>query len=191
MATADSSALTAPSASETGMLPGVGRTLVTTGKLEQKFAEDIYRKAQTHQTSFIAELTGSGAVSASDLAHTLSVAFGVPLIDIAEVDTLKLPKGLLDNKICSDFRLVVLGKRQNRLIVATADPSDQKSLERIKFSTQMNVDWVVAEYDKLLKIVSSNTASASESIGNIVGTERSEEHTSELQSRQYLVCRLL
>ncbi len=153
------------------MLPGVGRTLVTTGKLEQKFAEDIYRKAQTHQTSFIAELTGSGAVSASDLAHTLSVAFGVPLIDIAEIDIKKLPTGLLDNKICSDFRLVVLGKRQNRLIVATADPSDQKSLERIKFSTQMNVDWVVAEYDKLLKIVSSNTASASESIENIVGTE--------------------
>ena len=53
-------------------LPGLGRTLVMTGKLEQKFAEDIYRKAKANRSSFIAELTGSGAVSAADLAHTLS-----------------------------------------------------------------------------------------------------------------------
>jgi type IV pilus assembly protein PilB len=171
MSKAETTANAAQTANQIGALPGVGRTLVMAGKLEQKFAEDIYRKAQANQTSFIAELTGSGAVSASDLAHTLSVAFGAPLIDLDEVDPKKLPTGLLDNKICSDFRLAVLGKRQNRLIVATADPSDQKSLERIKFSTQMNVDWVVAEYDKLLKIVSNNTATATESIDNIVGAE--------------------
>ena len=142
-----------------------------TGKLEQKFAEDIYRKAKANRSSFIAELTGSGAVSAADLAHTLSLAFAAPLIDLAAVDLNRLPKGLLDNKICQDFRLVVLGKRQNRLIVATADPSDQQATERVKFSTQHNVDWVIAEYDKLLKLVSANTATAAESIENIVGSD--------------------
>jgi type IV pilus assembly protein PilB len=152
-------------------LPGLGRTLVMTGKLEQKFAEEIYRKAKANRSSFIAELTGSGAVSAADLAHTLSLAFAAPLIDLAAVDLNRLPKGLLDNKICQDFRLVVLGKRQNRLIVATADPSDQQATERVKFSTQHNVDWVIAEYDKLLKLVSANTATAAESIENIVGSD--------------------
>jgi type IV pilus assembly protein PilB len=152
-------------------LPGLGRTLVMTGKLEQKFAEDIYRKAKANRSSFIAELTGSGAVSAADLAHTLSLAFAAPLIDLASVDLNRLPKGLLDNKICQDYRLVVLGKRQNRLIVATADPSDQQATERVKFSTQHNVDWVIAEYDKLLKLVSANTATAAESIENIVGSD--------------------
>ncbi len=142
-----------------------------TGKLEQKFAEEIYRKAKANRSSFIAELTGSGAVSAADLAHTLSLAFAAPLIDLAAVDLNRLPKGLLDNKICQDFRLVVLGKRQNRLIVATADPSDQQATERVKFSTQHNVDWVIAEYDKLLKLVSANTATAAESIENIVGSD--------------------
>ena len=152
-------------------LPGLGRTLVMTGKLEQKFAEDIYRKAKANRSSFIAELTGSGAVSAADLAHTLSLAFAAPLIDLAAVDLSRLPKGLLDNKICQDFRLVVLGKRQNRLIVATADPSDQQATERVKFSTQSSVDWVIAEYDKLLKLVSANSASVSETIENIVGSD--------------------
>jgi len=152
-------------------LPGLGRTLVMAGKLEQKFAEEIYRKAQAKRTSFIAELTGSGAVSAADLAHTLSLAFAVPLIDLDAVNSQLLPKGMLDNKICIDYRLVVLGKRQNRLIVATADPSDQQAAEKIKFSSRNSVDWVVAEYDKLLKLVSANTVTATESIDNIVGDD--------------------
>jgi len=152
-------------------LPGVGRTLVMAGKLGQKNAEDIYRKAQDKRASFIAELIGSGAVSASDLAYTLSQAFSVPLIDLEAVDVQRLPKDLLDAKICQDYRLVVLGKRPNRLIVATADPSDQQSVEKIKFSTRLNVDWVVAEYDKLLKMVATQSATAAESIESIVGGE--------------------
>jgi type IV pilus assembly protein PilB len=55
--------------------------------------------------------------------------------------------------------------------VATADPSDHKAAERIKFSTQLTVDWVIAEYDKLLKLVSTNAVTATESIENIVGAE--------------------
>lgn len=98
-----------------------------------KSAEDIFRKALAKRSSFIAELTGSGAVSAADLAHTLSLAFAVPLIDLDAVDPQLLPKGLLDLKICFDFRLVVLGKRQNRLIVATADPQTSNQRRRSSF----------------------------------------------------------
>ncbi|MBK9443781.1 MAG: type IV-A pilus assembly ATPase PilB [Comamonadaceae bacterium] len=162
---------TPSNATTANALPGLGRTLVMAGKLEQKFAEEIFRKAQTKRSSFIGELTGSGAVSAADLAHTLSQAFAVPLIDLDAVDLQRLPKGLLDSKICQDYRLVVLGKRHNRLIVATADPSDQQSVEKIKFATQQSVDWVIAEYDKLLKMVSSNAVTATESIENIVGND--------------------
>ena len=152
-------------------LPGLGRALVLAGKLGQKAAEDIFRKAQTNRSSFIAELTGSGAVSPSDLAHTMSVAFAAPLLDLDAVDAQRLPKGLLDSKICATYRIVVLSKRSNRLIVATADPSDQEASEKITFSTQMGVDWVIAEYDKLLKLVETSTATAAEAIENIIGSD--------------------
>lgn len=150
-------------------LPGLGRALVSAGKLGQKAAEDLYRKAQSSRTSFIAELTGSGAVSPSDLAHTMSTAFAAPLLDIDAVDVQRLPSGLLDPKICADFRIVVLSKRNNRLIVATADPSDQQAAEKIKFATQMGVDWVIAEFDKLTKLVEAQTKSVTEAMENIVG----------------------
>ncbi|MES2415478.1 MAG: type IV-A pilus assembly ATPase PilB [Pseudomonadota bacterium] len=152
-------------------LPGLGRALVMAGKLGQKAAEDIFRKAQSGRTSFIAELTGSGAVSASDLAHTMSSAFAAPLLDLEAIDVQRLPKGLLDGKICQTYRIVVLSKRNNRLIVATADPSDQEAAEKIKFSTQMGVDWVIAEYDKLSKLVEASTTTAAEAMESIIGDD--------------------
>ena len=150
-------------------LPGLGRALVAAGKVGQKTAEDIFRKSQSGRTSFIAELTGSGAVSAFDLAHVMSTSFAAPLLDLHAIDIQRLPKGLLDPKICLTYRIVVLSKRNNRLIVATADPSDQEAAEKIKFSTQLGVDWVIAEYDKLSKLVEVSNATAAEAMESIVG----------------------
>ena len=165
------------------VLPGLGRALVIAGKLGQKAAEDIFRKAQSGRTSFIAELTGSGVVSASDLAHTMSTAFAAPLLDLSAIDTQRLPKGLLDTKICQAYRIVVLSKRSNRLIVATADPSDQEAAEKIKFSTQMGVDWVIAEYDKLSKMVEASATTAAEAMDSIIGDDfEFDESTAEAAS---------
>ena len=167
MAVVDSSLREIPSTA----LPGLARALILAGKLGQKSAEEIYRKAQTARTSFIAELTGSGAVSASGLAHTMSSAYAAPLVDLDAIDPQRLPKGLLDSKICHDYRVVVLSKRNNRLIVATADPSDSQAAEKIKFASQLGIDWVIAEYDKLLRLVTANATTASETIDSIIGDE--------------------
>ncbi len=159
---------TAPKEASAVALPGLGRALMSAGKLTQKSAEDIYKKSQISRTSFIAELTGSGAVSAADLAHTVSAVFGAPLLDLDAIDPLRLPKELLDNKICQAYRVVVLSKRNNRLIVATADPTDQEAAEKIKFTTQMGVDWIIAEYDKLNRLIEATTKSASEAMDTLV-----------------------
>lgn len=150
-------------------LPGLGRALVGAQKISQKAAEDVYRKALAGKKSFVAELVGSGAVSAADLAHTLSDAFATPLLDLNAVDPIRLPKGLLDQKICSDYRIAVLSKKGSRLTVATADPSDTTVLEKIKFATQLGVDWVIVEFDKLSKLVDATSVSATESVESIIG----------------------
>ena len=167
MAAVDSAITHPPSVA----LPGLGRALVMAGMLGQKAAEDIFRKAQSGRGNFIAELTGSGAVSAFDLAHTMSIAFAAPLLDLDAIDVQRLPKGLLDSKICQTYRIVVLSKRNNRLIVATADPSDQEAAEKIKFSTQMGVDWIIAEYDKLSRLVEAAGTTAAEAMESIIGDD--------------------
>jgi type IV pilus assembly protein PilB len=152
-------------------LPGLARALVSAGKLGQKSAEEIYRKAQANRVSFIAELVGSGSVSAADLAHTMSTAFGAPLLDLNAIDPQRLPKNVLDAKVCQALRVVVLSKRNNRLIVATADPSDQQAAEKIKFATQMGVDWIIAEYDKLTKMVEVQATTATQEMDSIIGDD--------------------
>ncbi|MFM2261474.1 MAG: hypothetical protein RI959_150, partial [Pseudomonadota bacterium] len=166
-------------------LPGLARALISADKLPLKTAEELYVKAQSKRTSFIVELTGSGAVSAADLAHTMAQAFSAPLVDIAAVDPLRLPKDLLDAKTCLHYRVLPLGKRGNRLAVATADPSDQQAAEKIKFATQLTVDWVIAEHDKLTKLIETLMKSAGEAIDHIVGGDfQFEEDTVEMASAE-------
>lgn len=148
-------------------LPGLGRALMSAGKLTQKSAEEIYKKSQSSRTSFIAELTGSGAVTPLDLAHTVSAVFGAPLLDIDAIDPQRFPRDLLDPKICQSYKVIVLSKRNNRLIVATADPTDQEAAEKIKFTTQMGVDWIIAEYDKLIRLIESTSKTVTESMESL------------------------
>ncbi len=160
-------------------LPGLGRALVEAGKLSQTTAEAIYRKSLAGRTNFIADLTGAGAVSAFDLAHTMSGAYSAPLVDLDAIDIARLPKDLIDGKLCSTYRVLALSKRNNRIIVATADPSDTEVAEKIKFSTQLGVDWVIAEYDKLLKMVEASANAAAEAIASLVTDFEFDEITSE------------
>jgi type IV pilus assembly protein PilB len=152
-------------------LPGLARALVAAGTLNQSRAEEIYAKAQARKVGFINEAVSSVAVSARDLAHTIAQAFAAPLIDLDAVDPLRLPKDLLDPRIAKQFKLVVLNKRGNKITIATADPSDHQAAEKVKFATQANVDWVIAEVDKLSKLIDTLTSSASETIDHIVGAD--------------------
>src|SRR5690606_22649047 len=64
-------------------------------------------------------------------------------------------------------------------IVATADPSDQQAADKIKFATQMSVDWVIAEFDKLNRVVDALTKSVTEAMDNIVGDVEFDELAAE------------
>ncbi|MCX8005527.1 MAG: type IV-A pilus assembly ATPase PilB, partial [Burkholderiaceae bacterium] len=150
-------------------LPGLARALIAAGALSQQQAETLYARAQSHKTGFITELIDSALVSPSDLAHTMSVAFAAPLIDLDAIDPQRLPHHLLDPKTCQQYRIVPLARRGSRLSVATADPSDLQAAEKVKFETQLAVDWIIAEVDKLGKLVETYTASAGQVIEQIVG----------------------
>lgn len=150
-----------PSAAS-GNLSGIGRALVAAGDLDQKTAEALFSKAQGNRKNFVAELVNSGAVSSITLAHTLSKAFIAPLLDLDAVDLDALPENLLDQKICRDYGLLPIGRRNNALVIATADPSNREAAEKIKFATQLSVEWVVVEFDKLMTLNATRFTEANE-----------------------------
>jgi type IV pilus assembly protein PilB len=150
-------------------LSGVARVLVHAGKLTSRAAEDLVKTSRERRTSFVQSVISAGAVTPSELAHTLSSALALPLLDLGAVDTQRLPRGVIDNKLTAQYRVVVLGRRGNRLFIGGADPTDQEAVERIKFATQLTPEWVIVEHDKLAKLVDEQGASANETLDNIVG----------------------
>ncbi len=143
-------------------LTGVARVLVNAGKLNAKTAEELSKGARERKTSFVAAVVGGGAMKSDELAHTLSSALALPLVDLSAVDLQKLPRNLVDPKIANQYQLIVLGKRGNRLFIGAADPTDQEAVERIKFATQLTPEWVIVEYDKLARELESQGTSANE-----------------------------
>jgi type IV pilus assembly protein PilB len=145
-------------------LSGVARVLVHAGKLNAKVAEDLVRSAKDKHSSFVSSVIAAGAVSPADLAHTLSSALALPLLDLSAVDPQRFPRNVIDGKLAAQYQVVVLGKRGSRLFIGGADPTDQEAVERIKFATQLSPEWVIVEHDKLAKILETNGASANESL---------------------------
>ena len=152
-------------------LSGVARVLVNAGKLTAKTAEDLTKNSRERKASFVATLIGAGAVKSDDLAHTLSTALALPLIDLNAVDVQKLPRNIVDPKIAAQYQLLVLGKRGNRLFIGAADPTDQEAAERIKFATQLTPEWVIVEYDKLVKQLDAQGASANEVLESLASAD--------------------
>ena len=145
-------------------LSGVARVLVHAGKLNVKTAEELVKTSRDKRVSFVSSVITAGAVSPGDLAHTLSAALALPLLDLAAVDAQRLPRNVIESKLAAQYQVVVLGKRGNRIFIGGADPTDQEAVERIKFATQLAPEWVIVEHDKLAKMLEGSAASASETI---------------------------
>jgi type IV pilus assembly protein PilB len=152
-------------------LSGVARVLVNAGKLSAKTAGELAKGAKERKSSFVSALIAAGAVKPDDLAHTLSTSLALPLLDLAAVDLQKLPRNVVDNKIATQYQLIVLGKRGNRLFIGAADPTDQEAAERIKFATQFTPEWVIVEYDKLMRQLDTQGSSANEVLENLASSD--------------------
>ena len=148
-------------------LSGVARVLVHAGKLNSKAAEELVRTAREKRTSFVASVINAGSVSSAELAHTLSTALALPLLDLSAIDATKLPRNVIETKLASQYQVVVLGKRGNRLFIGGADPTDQEAAERIKFATQLSPEWVIVEHDKLAKLLETTGTSTNEAMESL------------------------
>src|SRR5205085_11374022 len=153
------------------------------GKLNAKTAEELVRSSRDKRSSFVTAVIGAGAVSPSDLAHTLAAALALPLLDLSAIDAVKLPKNIIDAKLASQYQIVVLGKRGNRIFIGGADPTDQEAAERIKFATQLAPEWVIVEHDKLAKILEASGATTTETMESLSSGDFEFDVTDDVTSK--------
>src|SRR3978361_2216588 len=105
-------------------LSGVARILVRAGRIDAKAAEELTKAAADKKGgSFVAQLIESGTMKPLALAHALSTALAVPLLDLDAVDPKSLPQGIVDAKLVAQYRIFPLGKRGGGVVIAFAGPT--------------------------------------------------------------------
>lgn len=164
--------------SAASVLTGLARALVQQGKLRPDRAETLARKAVQSNTLFIGELIAaadSSGLSPSFVAKFAADTFGHPLLDLSSVDLGQLPSDIIDRKLVSASGVLALRKRGNRLAVAVSDPTNFQALDQVKFQTQMSLDIVVVEHDKLMRVVESTSRGANEAFEKLVDDDVSFE----------------
>ncbi|KKW69208.1 general secretion pathway protein GspE [Lampropedia cohaerens] len=136
-------------------MPTIARAFLATKQLSQEQVDTALQRAHGEGKDFLDVVIESGLLTPGKAAATVSQVFSVPYVDLDALDPLRLPGDLLDPKLCMANKVVAIGKRQNRLILASADPSNRDVAEKIKFATQMPIDWLVAAHDKVLALLDS------------------------------------
>jgi type IV pilus assembly protein PilB len=152
-------------------LTGLARALVQQGKLRPDRAETLARKAVQSNTTFIDELVAVGesiGLSSASIARFAAETFGHPLLDLSAIDTDQLAKDTIDRKLVSALRVLALRKRGNRLAVAVSDPTNSQALDQVKFQTQLVIDVVVVEHDKLMGLIESSSQTASKALEKLI-----------------------
>jgi type IV pilus assembly protein PilB len=130
-------------------ISGLARAMVQHGLLSEYDADALHGQAQAANIGFVEQIVLTKRMSASQVALFASRAFGAPLLDLNGFDLELINKEFIDPKIAATRRVLPLHKRGNRLFVAVSDPANLQALDEVRFKTNLVVDAVVVEDDKL------------------------------------------
>ncbi|AKU13531.1 type IV fimbrial biogenesis protein [Azoarcus sp. CIB] len=152
-------------------LSGLARALIQHGRLSEADAIACTKSAAAVPNGFILELAQRKLLNTKAVAWFAAETFGYPLLDISSVDRASIPRDAIDRKLMAKHQVVALGKRQNRLTVATADPSNMRALDEIRFQTGMQVDLIVVEADRLARLAEALSESTEDTLKDLTGEE--------------------
>ena len=130
-------------------ISGLARALAQHGVMSEAEAEALQIQSQSAGVAFVEQVLSGKRLSAHQLAVFASRAFGVPLLDLTAFDADQINKEYFDTRIAQTRRVLPLHKRGNRLYVATSDPANLQALDEVRFKTNLVVEPVVVEDDKL------------------------------------------
>lgn len=136
-------------------LSGLAKRLVNEGVCSAEVAADATLQCREKQQTFISYIIEQRLVSAYRAAAAASEEFGIPLLDLDALDPASLPQGLIKESLITKHHALPLQKRDTRLFVAIADPTNIQALDEFKFQSGITTEAVIVEEDKLTRAIDS------------------------------------
>jgi type IV pilus assembly protein PilB len=132
-----------------GPLTGLPRRLLQDGVVTEDALNEALEATRDKNASLVAHLVTNGMGEARQIAIAAAHEFGVPLLDLDAVEPdLEVVK-LVSEKLLNRHRVLPLLQRGKRLYMGVADPTNLHALDEIKFQTNLRIEPVVVEQDKL------------------------------------------
>ena len=150
-------------------LSGFARALIQHGHLQEADALACSAHASDSTNAFMLEVANRGLMNCAAMARFAAETFGYPLLDLAAFDPASFARESVDRKLLAKHQVVPLTKRQNRITLATADPSNLRALDEIRFQTGLQLELVIVEADKLKRVVEALSESAADTLKELTG----------------------
>jgi len=152
-------------------ISGLARAMVQHGLVSEYDAEAMQSQAQSANIGFVEQMVLAKRMSAAQIAMFASRAFGTPMMDLAGFDLEHINKDFVDSRIAVTRRVLPLYKRGNRLFVAVSDPANLQALDEVRFKTNLVVDPVVVEDDKLGQAIAKVVETAGQKLSAMVSED--------------------
>jgi len=137
-----------------GILSGLPRRLVQDDIVSGDNLAKAVQEAKRTGTGLVPILVAQQMGDARKIAVAAAHEFGVPLLDLDAVELDLDIVRLVSEKLLSKHRILPLLQRGKRLYIAVGDPTNLHALDEIKFQTNLRIEPVVVEQDKLEERVS-------------------------------------
>jgi len=134
-------------------ITGIARRLVLDGVLEEQPAREAMAAATAERKPLPQYLVDRKLVTSLQLAAANSVEFGVPLFDVEALDPNQSAIKLVSEELIRKHEALPLLKRGNRLFVGIAEPTNTRALDEIKFQTNLVVEPVLVDADRIQRMI--------------------------------------
>ena len=150
---------------------GLPQALLQANLFDAQQLDSIKRQSHSQKISFIEALLKNNLIPSTTLAQFCAKTFSCPLIDLTAINLSSLPDKLIDSRTMHNQQVVVLSKRENKLAVAIADPTQTQALDQIKFQTGLAVEPIVVCHKQLMELINRLGQSAEQNLHDLIGKD--------------------
>ncbi|MFY8273609.1 type IV-A pilus assembly ATPase PilB [Pseudoalteromonas sp. SSDWG2] len=125
------------------------RKFITLGRLDN----DKVKLEQDRCRSAAELIVRCSNMSHNELLTQCVELFRVPHFDLSQFDETRIERSLLKERLMRRHHVIPLVQKGSKLVLAVSDPTDYGALENYEFSTGLQCDVVLADYQYIDKLI--------------------------------------
>ena len=134
-------------------ITGIARRLVLDGALEESTAREAMDAATKERRPLAGYLLEKKLIAPADLAAANSIEFGMPIFDVGSLDPAQSAIRLVSEELVRKHAVLPLFKRGGKLFVGLADPTNTRALDEIKFHTNLVVEAILVDEERIKRTI--------------------------------------